>query len=170
MMGYRLHIPNVRPQVNSRHLKCLTYPHASSQWRHYLAPPHLTRVIKIVTCYRTHCIARVHACLLFQIPLPNTKLIYIKFKNPVPTAKKTHCISVTKIIQPMMFSETMAVYYENQMKALHTICGSNAELLSLKSRGSYVITVLKVKLSLCLTKHHAMKTCWGNGGIDPRVL
>jgi hypothetical protein len=28
----------------------------------------------------------------------------------------------------------------------------------------------KVKLSLCLTKHHAMKTYWGSGGISPRIL
>jgi hypothetical protein len=28
----------------------------------------------------------------------------------------------------------------------------------------------KVKLSLCLTKHHAMKTNWGSGGIAPRIL
>jgi hypothetical protein len=28
----------------------------------------------------------------------------------------------------------------------------------------------KVKLSLCLTKHHAMKTFWGNGVIAPRNL
>jgi hypothetical protein len=25
-------------------------------------------------------------------------------------------------------------------------------------------------LSLCLTKHHAMKTYWGSGGIAPRIL
>jgi hypothetical protein len=29
---------------------------------------------------------------------------------------------------------------------------------------------VKVKLSLCLTKHHAMKTYWGSGGIIPRIL
>jgi hypothetical protein len=29
---------------------------------------------------------------------------------------------------------------------------------------------LKVKLFLCLAKHHAMKTCWGSGGIAPRIL
>jgi hypothetical protein len=28
----------------------------------------------------------------------------------------------------------------------------------------------KVKLSLCLTKHHAMKTYWGSGGIGPLGL
>jgi hypothetical protein len=27
-----------------------------------------------------------------------------------------------------------------------------------------------VKLSLCLTKHHAMKTYWGSGVIVPRIL
>jgi hypothetical protein len=29
---------------------------------------------------------------------------------------------------------------------------------------------VKVKLSLCLTKHHAMKACWGSGGIAPHIL
>jgi hypothetical protein len=28
----------------------------------------------------------------------------------------------------------------------------------------------KVKLFLCLTKHHAMKTYWRSGGIAPRIL
>jgi hypothetical protein len=29
---------------------------------------------------------------------------------------------------------------------------------------------VKVKLSLCLTKHHTMKTYWGNRGIAPSIL
>jgi hypothetical protein len=29
---------------------------------------------------------------------------------------------------------------------------------------------VKVKLSLCLTKHHAMKTYWGSGDIAPHFL
>jgi hypothetical protein len=29
---------------------------------------------------------------------------------------------------------------------------------------------VKVKLSLRLIKHHAMKTYWGSGGIAPRIL
>jgi hypothetical protein len=29
---------------------------------------------------------------------------------------------------------------------------------------------VKVKLSLCLTKPHAMKTCWESGGIVPHIL
>jgi hypothetical protein len=28
---------------------------------------------------------------------------------------------------------------------------------------------IKVKLSLCLTKHHAMKMYWGSGGIAQRI-
>jgi hypothetical protein len=28
---------------------------------------------------------------------------------------------------------------------------------------------VKVKLSLCFTKYHAMKTYWGSGGIAPRI-
>jgi hypothetical protein len=28
----------------------------------------------------------------------------------------------------------------------------------------------KVKLSLCLTKHHAMKTYWGSGGLTSHIL
>jgi hypothetical protein len=29
---------------------------------------------------------------------------------------------------------------------------------------------VKVKFSLCLTKHHAMKLYWGNGGVASRIL
>jgi hypothetical protein len=29
---------------------------------------------------------------------------------------------------------------------------------------------VKVKLSLCLTKHHTMKTYWESGGIAQRIL
>jgi hypothetical protein len=29
---------------------------------------------------------------------------------------------------------------------------------------------VKVKLPLCLTKHHAMKAYWGSGGIVPLIL
>jgi hypothetical protein len=29
---------------------------------------------------------------------------------------------------------------------------------------------VNVKLSLCLTKHHAMKTYWGSGGVAPLIL
>jgi len=29
---------------------------------------------------------------------------------------------------------------------------------------------VRIKLPLCLTKHHAMKTYWGSGGIAPLML
>jgi hypothetical protein len=38
--------------------------------------------------------------------------------------------------------------------------------ISLIDKGKKV----KVKLSLCLTKYHAMKTYWGSGDIAPRIL
>jgi hypothetical protein len=34
----------------------------------------------------------------------------------------------------------------------------------------YVHEKVKVKLSLCLTKHYAMNTYWMSGGIAPRIL
>jgi hypothetical protein len=34
----------------------------------------------------------------------------------------------------------------------------------------YMRLVIKVKLSLCLTKHHAMKAYWESGCIAPRIL
>jgi hypothetical protein len=37
-------------------------------------------------------------------------------------------------------------------------------------RGGNAVQEGKVKLSLCLTKHHAMKTYWGSGGIAPLIL
>jgi hypothetical protein len=35
---------------------------------------------------------------------------------------------------------------------------------------AHSLGIIKVKLFLCLTKHHAMKTYWGSGGIVPRIL
>jgi hypothetical protein len=35
--------------------------------------------------------------------------------------------------------------------------------------GRYMVVKVKAKLSLCLTKHHAMKAYWGSGGIAPRI-
>jgi hypothetical protein len=33
-----------------------------------------------------------------------------------------------------------------------------------------MLNKVKVKLSLCLTKHHTIKTYWRRGGIAPRIL
>jgi hypothetical protein len=37
-------------------------------------------------------------------------------------------------------------------------------------RTLFVSMMVKVKLSLCLTKHRAMNAYWGSGGIAPRIL
>jgi hypothetical protein len=39
----------------------------------------------------------------------------------------------------------------------------------LMSTFSFLHVDVKVKLSLCFTKHHAMKTYWGSGGIAPCI-
>jgi len=40
----------------------------------------------------------------------------------------------------------------------------------LKHHFSICYGKVKVKLALCLTKYHAMKTYWGCGGIASRIL
>jgi len=52
-------------------------------------------------------------------------------------------------------------------------CTRNRNLISSVVKVFYKtlsLTVAKVKLSLCLTKHHAMKTYWSSGGRAPRIL
>jgi hypothetical protein len=43
------------------------------------------------------------------------------------------------------------------------------QLLYVNRLAQYKVKV-KIKLSLYSTKHHAMKTYWGSGGIAPRIL
>jgi hypothetical protein len=50
------------------------------------------------------------------------------------------------------------------------VSGSVFHCISEASYFPYINVKVKVKLSLCLTKHHAMKTYWGSGGIAPRIL
>jgi hypothetical protein len=33
-----------------------------------------------------------------------------------------------------------------------------------------IIIIIKVEVTSCLTKHHAMNTYWQSGGIAPRIL
>jgi hypothetical protein len=37
----------------------------------------------------------------------------------------------------MLFREIIAVYSENHMKPINTLCGKNAELLTVKAGGAY---------------------------------
>jgi hypothetical protein len=61
-------------------------------------------------------------------------------KHPVPTAKKTEHVSVTKIIWFLLFRKIIAVYSENQTKPINALCGQNAELLNVKAGGTLVTT------------------------------
>jgi len=56
---------------------------------------------------------------------------------------------------------------------MHQCCcyNSNTVPMAIKTMIFTIIMVMvKVKLSLCLTKHYAMKTYWGSGGIAPHIL
>jgi hypothetical protein len=57
------------------------------------------------------------------------------------------------------------VLTENFRVLFQSVQGNRVSLMSLK-----VTLKVKVKLCLCLTKHHAMKAYVGNGGIAPRIL
>jgi hypothetical protein len=65
------------------------------------------------------------------------KLFQIIFKNSVRTAKKTLLFTITKINWLISFKEIIAVYSENHMKIINTLCGQDAELLVVKAGGIY---------------------------------
>jgi hypothetical protein len=53
---------------------------------------------------------------------------------------------------------------------LITLLYSNEFIKILIYKTTKVNVKVKVKLSLRLPKHHAMKTYWGSGGIAPRIF
>jgi hypothetical protein len=59
------------------------------------------------------------------------------FKNSVPTSKKTQRVSIIKINWLMLFREIIAVYSENHMESINTLCEQNVELLNVKAGGRY---------------------------------
>jgi hypothetical protein len=93
-----------------------------------------------------------------------------KFKDlsshPQNVKTKTKTVSATLMKLPFMF---LLCFGTRAWRKLHT-----EELQSLSSSyniiGIKVNLNVKVKLSLCLTKHHAMKAYRGSGGIAPRIL
>jgi hypothetical protein len=64
------------------------------------------------------------------------KLIFTVFKHSVFTSKKTKPITITKISWLMLFKEIIAVYSENHMEPINTLCGQIAELLIVKAGGA----------------------------------
>jgi hypothetical protein len=65
------------------------------------------------------------------------KLVKIIYKNSVRTAKKTQHFTITKINWLTLFKEIIAVYTENHMKHINTLCGQNSELLNVKVGGTH---------------------------------
>jgi hypothetical protein len=59
------------------------------------------------------------------------------FKDLVRTAKKTLHFTITKINWLTLFKEIIAVCTENHMKHTITLCGQNAELLTVEVGVSY---------------------------------
>jgi hypothetical protein len=51
-----------------------------------------------------------------------TKPVYILFKNPVRTSKRTRHFTITTINWLTLFKEIIAVYSENQAKPINTKC------------------------------------------------
>jgi hypothetical protein len=74
---------------------------------------------------------------VFHLKPLKTKFILIIFKYSVRTAKKTQPITITKISWLMLFKEIIAVYSENHVKPINTLCEQNSELLIVKAGGTY---------------------------------
>jgi hypothetical protein len=51
------------------------------------------------------------------------------YKNSVRTSQETHYVSATETNRLMLFRETVAVYCENHMEHMKTLCGLNDVLL-----------------------------------------
>ena len=63
-------------------------------------------------------------------------------KDPVRNAQKTHCSSVIKTSQLMLYREIMAVSSQIHRKHINTLCGQNVELLNVKLAVHIVTTGL----------------------------
>jgi translation initiation factor IF-1 len=49
------------------------------------------------------------------------------YKNSDSTSQETHYVSATETNRLMLFREELAVYCENHMEHINTLCGQNAE-------------------------------------------
>jgi hypothetical protein len=59
------------------------------------------------------------------------------YTSSVRTSQETHYVTATKPNRLMLFGETAAVYCENHMEHINTLCGQNADLLNIKAGGTY---------------------------------
>jgi hypothetical protein len=120
--------------------KCLT-PHYPLLGLHGFAPFRVSdsthRVLQMWSCLfhvlrifnltlLTDFLRRLSTFSLYDLIYPlKPKLVYIIFKDSVPTAKKTQHFTVTK----MVFREIIAVYSENHTKFINTLRGKMQGLL-----------------------------------------
>jgi hypothetical protein len=64
--------------------------------------------------------------LVLRINPLKTEFLRI-YKNSVRTSQETLYVTATKTNRLMLFGETVAVYCENHMEHINTLCGQNAE-------------------------------------------
>jgi hypothetical protein len=74
-------------------------------------------------CYRPEQNISFWSCLC----MVSMKFIHVTFKYSVHTSQETYYICITKHNRLMLFRKTVAVYCENHMKYINTLCGQNAE-------------------------------------------
>jgi hypothetical protein len=67
----------------------------------------------------------------------NWKIVQISLKNLSRASKKTHPVSITKIIWLMQFKQIIGVYSDNRTSLINILYGQSAELLNLKACGMY---------------------------------
>jgi hypothetical protein len=58
--------------------------------------------------------------------------LLIIFTSSVHTSQETHYVSATETDRLMLFGETAAVYCENHIEHINTLCGQNAETLYIR--------------------------------------
>jgi hypothetical protein len=76
------------------------------------------------------------------------KLVKIILKNAVLTSEKTCHASIAKINCLVLLKDIIALYSEKHTKPINTLCGQNAELLTVKAGGKYMYhRVLKSELN-----------------------
>jgi hypothetical protein len=65
------------------------------------------------------------------------KLIKIIFEHSVCTPKKTQYFSITEVSWWVLFREIINVFSEDHTKPINTFCGQSAEVLIVKTGGTY---------------------------------
>jgi hypothetical protein len=76
------------------------------------------------------------------------KLIQI-IKNLVPTSQKTQCLFITSANWSMPLTEIIAVYCENCIELINTLCGRNKKFLNVRTElPSSIFTEISGKIEM----------------------